>query len=87
MYTKAEELLNNNIRPATTIDEMIEIDKNNNGFIKAMWCGSAECEEEIKNQTNGYGSRCIPFNQEHISDKCVCCGKDAKDMVIWAKSY
>lgn len=87
MYNKAEELLNNNIRPATTIDQMIEIDKNSNGFIKAMWCGSAECEEEIKNKTNGYGSRCIPFKQEHISDKCVCCGKDAKDMVIWAKSY
>ena len=75
------------LSPATTIDEMIEIDKNSNGFIKAMWCGSAECEEEIKNKTNGYGSRCIPFSQEHISDKCVCCGKDAKDMVIWAKSY
>ena len=87
MFEKAKNLLDNNIRPATTIEEMIEIDKNHKGFIKAMWCGDEKCEEEIKNRTNGYGSRCIPFNQEHISDKCVCCGKDAKDMVIWAISY
>lgn len=87
MYERAYDLLSKNIRPATTIDEIIDIDSKYNGFIKAMWCGDEKCEDEIKNKTNGYGSRCIPFNQEIISDKCVCCGKHADKMVIWAKSY
>nr|WP_248733731.1 proline--tRNA ligase [Neobacillus rhizosphaerae] len=56
------------------------------GFIKAMWCGELACEEKIKEDT-GATSRCIPFEQEQVSDKCVCCGKDAKQMVYWAKAY
>ena len=87
MYDRALKHLNENIYPATTIEEMLEIDKKNKGFIKAMWCGDAECEQKIKEKTNGYGSRCIPFEQEQISDKCVCCGKKAKHMVLWGKSY
>ncbi|MBR3993373.1 MAG: hypothetical protein IKI92_05880, partial [Anaerotignum sp.] len=32
-------------------------------------------------------SRCIPFEQEEISDVCVCCGKPAKHMVYWGRAY
>ena len=58
------------------------------GFIKAMWCGDEECENKIK-EIHGIKSRCIPFddNQEHLSDKCVCCGKEAKTMVVWGVQY
>ena len=66
---------------------MKEIGENNIGLIKAMWCGSPECEEKIKQETNGFGSRCIPEEQIQISTKCVCCGKEAKHMVVWGKSY
>ena len=52
-----------------------------------MWCGDEKCEETIKAETNGFGSRCIPKEQEQLSDKCICCGKKAKEMVIWGKSY
>ncbi len=56
------------------------------GFIKAMWCGDAECEEKIKDKTAAK-SRCIPFVQEKIGDTCVCCGKKAEYMVIWGRQY
>ena len=52
-----------------------------------MWCGDENCEDEIKYRTGGCGSRCIPAVQEHLSDKCIFCGKEAKHMVIWGKSY
>ena len=58
----------------------------NPGFIKAMWCGRDECEEKIKDIT-GAKSRCIPFDEENISDKCVCCGGKAKHMVYWGRQY
>lgn len=56
------------------------------GFIKAMWCGDEACELKMK-EIGGIKSRCIPFTQEHISDTCVCCGKEAKEMVIWGIQY
>lgn len=87
MYQKAEKFLNSHIQTATTIQEMIEKCNNEKGFIKAMWCGNEECEDKIKALTGGAGSRCIPFEKEKLSEKCICCGKDAKHMVIWGKSY
>ena len=56
------------------------------GFSEAMGCGDEACEDKVKEVT-GVGSRCIPLNQQHISDKCVCCGKPAKHMVLWGKAY
>ena len=54
--------------------------------LRAMWCGDPECEDKVKELT-GVGSRCIPFEQRELSDKCVCCGKPAKMMVCWGKAY
>ena len=56
------------------------------GFIKAMWCGDQACEDAIKEKTAAT-SRCIPFEQEELSDTCVCCGKKAKHMVYWGRAY
>lgn len=68
-------------------DEIIKaLEENGDGFVKAMWCGNEECEDKIKELT-GVGSRCIPFEQENISDTCVCCSKPAKHMVYWGKAY
>ena len=56
------------------------------GFIKAMWCGSAECEAKIKELTSAK-SRCMPFNQEPVGDTCVCCGRKASKLVVWGRQY
>ena len=69
------------------MEEMKETAEKETGFIKAMWCGDDACEEMIKEQTGGVTSRCIPEEQEHLSDVCVCCGKPAKHMVYWGKAY
>ncbi len=70
-----------------TLDEITEaLEKNGDGFIKAMWCGSEECESKVKELT-GVVSRCIPLDQEQISDTCICCGKPAKHMLYWGKAY
>ncbi len=71
---------------ARDFDELKDIAQNKPGFIKAMWCGDEACELKIKEETT-VTSRCIPFEQEEISDKCVCCGKPAKKMLYWGKAY
>lgn len=71
---------------ARTMDEMEEILTNRPGFVKAMWCGCQECEDKIKEKFAAT-SRCMPFEQEEVSDVCVCCQKPAKKMVYWGKAY
>ena len=66
--------------------ELKDIADNKPGFIKAMWCGDRECEDKLKDEL-GITSRCIPFEQEHLGDICVCCGKPAKHMLYWGKAY
>ena len=50
-------------------------------------CGAATlaCEEKLKEEA-GVSSRCMPFEQEQLSDTCVCCGKPAKSMVYLGQS-
>ena len=71
---------------AVTYEEFKDAVANKPGFIKAMWCGDEACENKIKEETTAT-SRCMPFEQEHISDTCVCCGRPAKAMVYWGKAY
>ncbi|MEG1887143.1 MAG: proline--tRNA ligase, partial [Oscillospiraceae bacterium] len=71
---------------ADNLDDMIKLAEEKPGFIKAMWCGDRECEEKLKELT-GVSSRCMPFEQNAHSDKCVCCGKPAEKLVYWGKAY
>ena len=71
---------------ATTMDQVKELAKANTGYIKTMWCGDLACEMKMKEEV-GLSSRCMPFEQEHLSDVCPCCGKPAKTMVYWGVAY
>ena len=71
---------------ATTMDEVKALAEERSGYIKTMWCGDAACEEKMKEEA-GLSSRCIPFEQEHLSDVCPVCGRPAKVMVYWGKAY
>jgi len=71
---------------AKTMEEFGEILESKGGFIKAMWCGDVACEDKIKEEFSAT-SRCIPFEDEKVSDTCVCCGKEAKELVYWGKAY
>lgn len=86
MYDKALARREQMTYTATSLEEMKKIADEKPGFIKAMWCGDQACEEKLKEEV-GVSSRCMPFEQEHLSDTCVCCGKPAKTMVYWGKAY
>ena len=71
---------------ATNMEEFRAIFAEKSGFVKAMWCGEQACEDKIKEELS-VTSRCMPFEQEELSDVCVCCGKPAKKMVYWGRAY
>ena len=70
----------------TDYEELKKTVEEKPGFVKAMWCGCRECEDKIKEDVQAT-SRCMPFEQETLSDKCVVCGKPAKKMVYWGRAY
>ncbi|MBO5552414.1 MAG: proline--tRNA ligase [Lachnospiraceae bacterium] len=87
MYDRAKKHLESSIYEATEYEEFKRILDEKPGFVRAMWCGEQDCEDTIKADTTAT-SRCMPFEgSEPISDKCVCCGKPAKHLVIWGKAY
>ncbi len=86
MLERAKAHLAAHISEAKTYEEFKENVETKPGFIKMMWCGDLECEMKIKEDTTAT-SRCMPFEQEQITDVCPVCGKPAKKMVYWGKAY
>ncbi|WP_213085697.1 proline--tRNA ligase [Heyndrickxia vini] len=86
LFEKAKAHREEKTSVARNMDEFKQVLVENPGFIKAMWCGDVACENFIKDETSAT-SRCIPFEEEQVSDTCVCCGGEAKHLVYWAKAY
>ncbi|HPH96652.1 MAG TPA: proline--tRNA ligase [Anaerolineaceae bacterium] len=57
-----------------------------NGWALAWWCGSAECEAHIKDETRAT-TRCIPLDQPGGSGRCIYCGEPASEKVYFARAY
>ena len=86
MLERAKKHLEEHSVEARYWDEFKALIEKQDGFVKAMWCGDTECEEVIKDETIAT-IRCMPFEQEHLSDVCVHCGSPAKKMVYFGKAY
>ena len=71
---------------AYTLDEILNNLNINQGYVKTMWCGETACEDKVKDVTGAH-SRCIPFEQENLSNVCAICGKPAKKMIVWGRQY
>jgi len=57
-----------------------------NGWALSWWCGSAECEARVKEDTKA-STRCIPLEQSKGEGTCIVCGSPSKTKVIFARSY
>jgi prolyl-tRNA synthetase len=86
MLAKATAHRDSHTYVAKSMEELGKIVNETPGFVKAMWCGDEACELKIKEEY-AVTSRCMPFEQEEVDTKCVCCGKPAKTMVYWGKAY
>jgi prolyl-tRNA synthetase len=84
LYRRALAFRTANSRDAKTYDEFKEAVET--GFASSFWCGSAECEAQIKEETRAT-MRCIPFDQPTAGGSCVHCGKPAVERCIFARAY
>lgn len=86
MFKMAKERMDKKTKVYTDYEELKKMADSDLGFGKVMWSGDLEDELKLKEET-GLTIRCIPFEQEKLSDKCIISGKEAKYMVYVAKAY
>lgn len=86
MYKKAQQNVLDHTYVARSLQEYQDIFKQNQGYVKMMWCGDRKCEDKIKELTSST-IRCIPFEEETLDTKCAICGRPAKHMVYTARQY
>ena len=84
MHDKALAFRRANTHEAKTYDELKKAVET--GFALSHWCGSADCEATIKEETRAT-MRCIPLEQTGGSGSCVCCGQPASERAIFARAY
>lgn len=85
MFDKAKKRRDSMIYDAKDYDELLEIAKNKQGFVKINWCGSEECENKIKEDT-AMKSRCL-IEDESVTGPCTVCGKKAITRLYVGKQY
>ena len=84
LHDKALAFRKANTQEATTYDELKQAVES--GFALSYWCGDAQCEAKIKEETRAT-MRCIPLDQSGGAGKCVHCGKPAQEQAIFARAY
>jgi prolyl-tRNA synthetase len=86
MLQTARLFMQENSREVSTIEQLKSMFEEKRGFAHTGWCGSAECEKKVKEET-GATSRNIPFQPISKQEKCVVCGNHASHQVVFARAY
>ncbi len=86
LYSKAESFLKESVHDVTEYEEFKKVLETKKGILHAAWCGSSDCEHKVKEETGAKITN-IPTDQGKRHDKCIYCGKKAKEMANFAKSY
>jgi prolyl-tRNA synthetase len=86
IYTKALNFRTENSTKVDSYDEFKKVLEEKGGFISAHWDGTAEEEEQIKEETKAT-IRCIPLDAEEEQGVSLISGKPSYKRVIFAKAY
>ena len=79
----------NSYRDVADYERFREIMEGEGGFVYAGWCGSAECEERVKDETKAT-IRCLPFEEFRSPtppSACLACGGASRHEAVWARAY
>jgi prolyl-tRNA synthetase len=87
MFASArEERDRRTIRPRG-YDELIAYLREAGGFARAGWCGGDGCEARVKAESSAT-IRVLPLEAAPgPCDPCICCGRPAASVAVWAQAY
>ena len=86
MLERARQSLIEQTSEAQSYDELSSMMEAGVGFVKAGWCGSEDCENNVKDKT-GADVRLLPLEKEELSISCIICGNVAKHIAYFARAY
>ena len=86
LFRRALQFREEHTSRAATYEEFTRAMEGRPGFVIAAWCGSAECEAQIKAETQAT-LRNIPFGAERVTGTCVKCGRPSSGEAWFAKAY
>lgn len=87
LFKRSEKFTEENTRQTDDYEEFKQIIEEKRGFVIAPWCGSQECEVKIKEDTKAT-IRLIPLEEGDVEGKkCMVCGKPARHIAYFARSY
>jgi prolyl-tRNA synthetase len=86
LYDRALKFREEHTTRVSSYDEFKSLMEGRPGFVIASWCGSSECEAEIKAETQAT-LRNIPFGAERVAGTCVKCGQPSPGEAWFAKAY
>jgi prolyl-tRNA synthetase len=84
LYDRAVAYRDSNIHDPKDYAELTEVVKD--GWAFSWWCGSAECENRVKEDTKAT-TRCIPLDQPGGKGHCIVCGGESSEKVYFARAY
>src|SRR5579884_3471053 len=86
LYNRALDFREKHSQAVDDYSKFNEILDGQSGFMWSHWCGSAECEARVKDETKAT-IRNIPNNRPAEKGKCVVCGQPSEGRVIFARAY
>src|SRR5262249_49233639 len=86
LYQRALEFREKHTYYVEDYAKLREILDGEGGFIWSHWCGSGECEEQVKDETKAT-IRNIPRDSRPEEGKCIKCGGRSAQRVILARAY
>lgn len=86
MFDRAKNLLQENTRSATTLEELLSVLDATGGFVACSWCGKRECEDLVKEKTTA-DIRIVPFNPKNNISSCIGCGNQETIEVYFGRAY
>jgi prolyl-tRNA synthetase len=86
MFERAKNLLQENTRSATTLEELLSVLDATGGFVACSWCGKRECEDIVKEKTTA-DIRIVPFNPKNNISSCIGCGNQETIEVYFGRAY
>jgi prolyl-tRNA synthetase len=86
LFERAKKFREEHTQHVSTYEEFKAAMEGRPGFVIAPWCGSADCEAQIKAETQAT-IRNMPLDSKPVTGRCVHCDRPAQAEAWFAKAY
>src|SRR5439155_7723723 len=86
LFERAVAFRDEHTQRVSTYEEFKAAMEGRPGFVIAPWCGSEDCEAQIKAETQAT-IRNMPLDSKPVTGRCVHCDRPAQAEAWFAKAY